>query len=73
MGGEIPEVELFLPDVGGTVHDWRHWCVPASTPTTNLTSWDSTAGEEEEESQEVDVGGGQLPHVVNTGQADGER
>ena len=72
MGGEIPEVELFLPGGGGTVHHWRHGCVPPTTFTSSLP-WPSTAGEEEEESQQVNVGGGQLSNVVNTGQADRER
>ena len=74
VGGEVPEVELFLPVVGGTVHDRRDRCVPPSTSTsTSVPCWSSSAGEKEEQGQQVNVGGGQFSHVVDSGQTDGER
>ena len=62
VGGQVPEVELFLPGGGGTVHDRRDRRVPA--PSTSILSpkAPASAGEEEEESQQVNVCGREFPH-----------
>ena len=61
-------MELFLPSCGGAVHHRRHRSVPTSVPSCHPRA----AGEEEEETEHVDICGCELSKVVNTGEADRE-
>ena len=61
-------MELFLPSCGGAVHHRRHRSVPTSVPSCHPRA----AGEEEEETEHVDICGCELSKVVNTSEADRE-